>query len=166
MWPIEEYAISRLILVCPIAASAPSTIEAIDTITTSNCHAPTSEANEVPITRSSSAIAATFGAVAKNTVTDVGAPSYTSGVHMWNGTADTLNASPTSTNTIPTTRPGDALSGFTSSSCSEVKSMVPENPYTSEMPYSSRPEDRQLRTKYFRPASADRRSSRANAAST
>ena len=30
-----------------------------------------------------------------NAVTIVGAPSYASGVHMWNGTADTLNANPT-----------------------------------------------------------------------
>src|SRR6201996_4454876 len=129
MWPIEEYAISRLMLVCPIAANAPSTIEAMATITTNSCHAPTSEANDVPMTRSSSDIAATFGAVAKNAVTGVGAPSYTSGVHMWNGTADTLNASPTSTNTRPTTSPGDALSGCTSSPCNAVRSMVPENPY-------------------------------------
>src|SRR3978361_1944284 len=152
MWPIEEYAISRLMLVCPIAAKAPSSIDAIATITTRICHAPTSEENDVPITRSSSDIAATFGAVAKNTVTGVGAPSYTSGVHMWNGTADTLNANPTSTNTIPTTNPGVALFGCTSSSCNDVRSMVPENPYTREIPYSSRPEARPLRTKYFRPA--------------
>src|SRR5471032_3036333 len=110
-------------LVCPIAASAPRSIDAIDTMITSNCHAPTSDANEVPITRSSSAIAATLGAVAKNTVTGVGAPSYTSGVHMWNGTAHTLNANPTSTNTIPTTRPADALDGCSNSSCSDARSM-------------------------------------------
>src|SRR5215212_10650499 len=109
-------------LVCPIAASAPSTIEAIATITTRICQAPTSDANDVPITRSSSDIAATFGAVAKNTVTGVGAPSYTSGVHMWNGTADTLNASPTSTNTMPTTSPAETVDGCTSSPRSDSRS--------------------------------------------
>ena len=31
-----------------------------------------------------------------NAVTAAGAPWYASGVHMWNGTADTLNAKPTS----------------------------------------------------------------------
>ena len=36
---------------------------------------------------------------------EVGAPSYTSGVHIWNGTADTLNASPTRINTIANTAP-------------------------------------------------------------
>ncbi len=75
MWPIEEYAISRLMLVCPIAANAPSTIEAMETITISSCQAISRWPNGVAIVRSSSAIAATFGAVAKNTVTDVGAPS-------------------------------------------------------------------------------------------
>ncbi|OIQ65965.1 hypothetical protein GALL_524720 [mine drainage metagenome] len=96
--------------------------------TTRICQAPTSEAKDVPITRSTSDIAATFGAVAKNTVTGVGAPSYTSGVHMWNGTADTLNASPTSTNTMPTTSPAEALAGLTSNSRSDARSMVPEKP--------------------------------------
>src|SRR3954447_14283874 len=120
MCPMEEYAISRLMLDCPIAASAPSTIEAIDTMITRICHAPTSEANDVPITRSSSDIAATFGAVATNTVTRVGAPSYTSGGHMWNGTAETLNAKPTSTNTIPTTNPAEAFADCTRSSRNDI----------------------------------------------
>ncbi|MGC4080947.1 MAG: hypothetical protein QM736_02215 [Vicinamibacterales bacterium] len=35
-------------------------------------------------------------------VTAGGAPSYASGVHMWNGTADTLNAKPTSSSPIAT----------------------------------------------------------------
>ena len=41
----------------------------------SDCQAPSKWPNGVAITRSSNAIAATFGAVAKNTVTGVGAPS-------------------------------------------------------------------------------------------
>ena len=39
---------------------------------------------------------ATFVADAMNAVTGVGAPWYTSGVHMWNGTAATLKPRPTS----------------------------------------------------------------------
>jgi hypothetical protein len=46
-------------------------------------------------------MAAIFGAAAKNAVTGDGAPSYTSGVHMWNGTAESLNARPVRTNTNP-----------------------------------------------------------------
>ena len=36
-----------------------------------------------------------------NAVTGVGAPWYTSGVHTWNGTAATLNPSPTSSSATP-----------------------------------------------------------------
>ena len=75
MWPIEEYAISRLMLVCPIAASAPRIIEAMDTSTISCCQAISRWPNGVAMVRSSSANAATLGAVEKNTVTGVGAPS-------------------------------------------------------------------------------------------
>src|SRR5579862_8177940 len=39
-------------------------------------------------------------------VTGVGAPSYTSGVHMWNGTTETLNAKPTIIRAMPTSRKG------------------------------------------------------------
>ena len=43
-------------------------------------------------TRSIAPNAAAFVAPAMNAVTGVGAPWYTSGVHMWNGAAATLNA--------------------------------------------------------------------------
>ena len=46
-------------------------------------------------TRISAAKPAAFVADAMNAVTGVGAPWYTSGVHMWNGTAATLKPSPT-----------------------------------------------------------------------
>jgi hypothetical protein len=35
-------------------------------------------------------------------VIGVGAPWYTSGVHMWNGTAPTLNSRPANSRTVPT----------------------------------------------------------------
>ena len=50
---------------------------------------------------SSAANPAALVADAMKAVTGLGAPSYTSGVHMWNGTAATLNARPTSSNTMP-----------------------------------------------------------------
>ena len=46
---------------------------------------------------------AAFDATDRNAVTGVGAPSYVSGAHVWNGTAETLNAKPTMTNTTATT---------------------------------------------------------------
>ena len=45
--------------------------------------------------------AAIFGTIVKKSVTDVGDPSYTSGAHIWNGTAEILNANPTNIKTIP-----------------------------------------------------------------
>ena len=60
------------------------------------------------------AIPAIFGTTEKKLVTDVGAPSYTSGVHMWKGTAETLKANPTSINTIAKIFPTFVLSVFSS----------------------------------------------------
>src|SRR3990170_5077793 len=49
---------------------------------------------------------AAFDDTDKNAVTGVGAPSYVSGAHVWNGTADTLKAKPATTNaTAITSRP-------------------------------------------------------------
>ena len=39
-----------------------------------------------------------------NAVIGVGAPTYTSGVHAWNGTAATLNSRPTATSAVPASR--------------------------------------------------------------
>src|SRR6478736_10486454 len=57
-------------------------------------------------TRTNAAIAAALTPVDMKPVTSVGAPSYASGVHMWNGTADTLKAKPTSKSSIATTSNG------------------------------------------------------------
>ena len=48
--------------------------------------------------------------------------------HMWNGTADSLNASPATTNTMPTTSPADTPSGVDSARNSSPNCMVPANP--------------------------------------
>ena len=53
-------------------------------------------------TRTNAAKAAALTPVDMNAVTIVGAPSYASGVHMWKGTAETLNAKPTASS--PTAR--------------------------------------------------------------
>src|SRR4029079_3812854 len=49
---------------------------------------------------------AVFDATDRNAVIGVGAPSYVSGAHVWNGTADTLNAKPATTNTMPSVTSG------------------------------------------------------------
>ena len=59
----------------PIAAKAPSAIEAMATNTRICCHCGTMPGNAPIATRTNIAMAATFGAAAKNAVTGVGAPS-------------------------------------------------------------------------------------------
>src|SRR5579859_313909 len=57
-------------------------------------------------TRRSIAKAPAFTATAMYAVAGVGAPSYASGVHAWNGTALTLNTIPTSTRAAPRVKSG------------------------------------------------------------
>ena len=59
----------------PIAAKAPSTIEAMARKVTICCQSGVIGAKALTTTRMKSAIAATFGAAAKKAVTGVGAPS-------------------------------------------------------------------------------------------
>src|SRR5438067_804857 len=55
---------------------------------------PASETMKSDIAAASAANAAAFTPAAMKPVTGAGAPSYTSGTHMWNGTAATLKANP------------------------------------------------------------------------
>ena len=56
--------------------------------------------------RSITPSAAAFVAVAMNAVTGVGAPSYTSGVHWWNGATDALKPIPASVSAMPVSSSG------------------------------------------------------------
>src|ERR1700730_3220225 len=94
----------------PMAAKALSRMEAMETNTTICCHSGTMPGNATMVVRTNMAMPATLGAAAKNAVIGGGAPSYTSGVHMWNGTADTLKQKPANRNTRPMINP--MLSGF------------------------------------------------------
>src|SRR5512141_1739508 len=53
--------------------------------------------------RSARAKPAALGPTERKAVKGVGAPSYTSGHHMWNGTAAILYPTPAATKTMPTT---------------------------------------------------------------
>ena len=91
-----------------------------------------------------------------NAVTGVGAPSYTSGAHMWNGTADTLNPKPTSSRAMPIPSMGRVATVPSASWNAMVwRLVVPVAPYTRAMPYSRNPEANAPRRKYFRAASAE-----------
>src|SRR4029078_11933309 len=89
----------------PIDATEPRAIEAIETNTTICCHCGVISGNAAIGARTNIAIAAILGADEKNAVTGGGAPSYTSGVHMWKGTAETLKQKPANRNTSPKVSP-------------------------------------------------------------
>ena len=61
--------------VCPMAAKAPSAMEAIETNTTICCHCVSMPGKAATHARTKIAMPATFGAAAKKVVTGVGAPS-------------------------------------------------------------------------------------------
>ena len=82
-----------------------------------------SPGNAVVRRRSASTSAVTFVAAAMKAVTGVGAPSYTSGVHMWNGAAETLKPSPTMIIARPASRKRSSPS-----SCASVAAAISEKP--------------------------------------
>src|ERR1700680_2804996 len=111
----------------PMAAKAPRPMEAMERKTVICCHWGTTVGNASIATRTNSATAATLGAAEKKAVTGVGAPSYTSGVHMWNGTADTLNARPAKRKTRPKMRPMDGVFAAAATPAKVMVAVEPEN---------------------------------------
>src|SRR5581483_10594092 len=92
---MEEYASRRLRLVCVSAARLPPVMVAIETNTSSGTYTARSGYKPHSMMRSNMAHAAAFTATDMNPVTLVGAPSYASGAHWWNGIAAILKSSPT-----------------------------------------------------------------------
>ena len=80
-----------------IAAKLPSVSDAIATPAMSISQSRRTGQNTVSSNRSNSAKLAVFDATLMYAVIGVGAPSYTSGAHWWNGTAATLKKSPATT---------------------------------------------------------------------
>ena len=68
--------------------------------------------NDEKNTRSSAANPPTLAIAAIKPVAGVGAPWYTSGVHMWNGTAAILKPKPTSSRARPASRRPFEVSTF------------------------------------------------------
>src|SRR6056300_1195616 len=146
MCPIELYAISLFIFFCPIAAIAPKSIEAIDKKIKIICHCSINSKKGIYKNLINTVKAAIFGTIVKNSVTVVGEPSYTSGAHIGNVTAEILKAKPTKINTIPKV---NAYSFELSCEAIISKFVDPEKPY------NNRPDESALKTKYFNPASDD-----------
>src|SRR5258705_1603053 len=118
----------RLMLLCTITTRLPIVIVRIAITTsafvTADCNvwdAPALRANGMAAkvsmnTREKDANAAAFEPVERNAVTGVGAPSYTSGDHTWNGALAILKPKPTSIIAAPASSigpenscPGDAI---------------------------------------------------------
>src|SRR6476660_4992677 len=105
-----EYASIRFTFVCASATMLPPVIvmaaNTAKTVDQSSASGPRAET----ITRRIAANAAAFGATDMKAVAGVGAPSYASGVHWWNGTTAALNARPTvmSARAMIVGPPGDA----------------------------------------------------------
>src|SRR5713101_2936383 len=97
-----EYASIRFVFVWPSATTLPAVIvieaSAAKTADQSTASGPIAEIS----TRRIAAKAAAFGATDMNAVAGVGAPSYASGVHWWNGTTAALKPSPTVTSASAT----------------------------------------------------------------
>src|SRR5947208_16813026 len=83
------------------AVRLPSVIDPAASAHTIGCQAVSVRKNPKKIRLRMATNPPAFDATDKNAVTGVGDPSYVSGAHVWNGTADTLNANPTTQNTIP-----------------------------------------------------------------
>src|SRR5450759_3332559 len=100
-------------------------------------------------------------------VIGVGAPSYTSGVHMWNGTAAILKPKPTSTRTSATMTGSVccAATNFDSPAETPAKVVWPVKPNSKLKPYNMIVEVNAPNKKYFIPASVEGRVSRMKPAS-
>src|ERR1700724_1526595 len=129
----------RLMLVWVMAARLPTVIVAIATTMSNGSQAARTEASGPRKIRNRNAKDAAFDATDRYAVTVVGAPSYASGAHMWNGTAEILNSNPTAVvatarNTIGSQAGRCAIAVATSD-----RRVEPEMPYITENPYARNP---------------------------
>src|SRR2546425_3089164 len=92
---------------------------------------------------------AAFTATDMNAVIEVGAPSYASGVHWWNGTAAILKNMPADSVIIAIKEIGSVIGRRDSASAMSTNRVEPAIPYSSDIPYSKMPEENAPRRKYF-----------------
>ena len=97
-------------------------------ITMTICQSATAGMRASPKSLRTSANAAALEPTARYAVMGMGAPSYASGAHMWNGTAATLKPRPATIITRPTTTPGLMPEVAASTSLIPSKRVVPSSP--------------------------------------
>src|SRR5512138_338797 len=129
-----EYASMRLTFVCATPTTVPTIIVAAATGQSTTPQLARSGSSAERNTRTNAAKAAALTPVDMNAGTGGGAPSYASSVHMWNGTAETLNAKPTSSRPTATSCSGVGLSDCAASTLPMRSSRVlPVTPYVNAM---------------------------------
>ncbi len=105
---------------------------------------------------------AAFEATDRYAVTVVGAPSYASGAHMWNGAAEILKSSPMEVVAIARNTTG-SHAGRAWMAVTISDSLVdPAIPYITEKPYTRKPVENAPSSRYFIAASFERLSPRRN----
>src|SRR5215475_14447809 len=106
---MDEYASMRLRLDWASATTLPTVMVSTAMPHSSADQSAWAPRSDTTSTRMSAAKAAALEPVAMNEVMVVGAPWYTSGAHMWNGTEEILNPKPTSMRPRPASTSGSAL---------------------------------------------------------
>src|ERR687898_2520060 len=107
----------------------PTAIETAASAASAGCQSSTDGPSATSKKRTKTQNAAALVATDMNAVTGVGAPSYTSGVHWWNGASETLNASPVTASAIPIRTSGSSANPRSAiPSAIAVKSVDPEAP--------------------------------------
>src|SRR5213596_1182547 len=132
-----------------MARTDPTTIEIAARAQMNGVQSHASGLNDVSNTRISAANAATFVAALMNAVTAVGAPWYASGVHMWNGTAETLNANPTASRPIAANASGIGPTCPWNVRAIAARFVVCVAPYASAIPYRKNALENDPSKKYF-----------------
>ena len=96
------YPNNRRMLLWAMATALPMVMDAAASAASSTAQSSDTSKNPVNSTRNRTANPAALLATDRNATTGVGAPSYTSGTHIWNGAADILNPKPATNRTMPT----------------------------------------------------------------
>src|SRR5262245_2258754 len=118
---------------CVTAAKLPAVMVRTDSTQNSSRQSTLSPGNPSRKIRSSIANDADFDPTDRNAVTGVGAPSYTSGAHIWNGTAAILNPTPATTRMTARTSRG-SRSWLANTPAIARRLVVPDSPYMSDIP--------------------------------
>src|SRR5687767_14763089 len=121
-------------LVWRSAIRFPTVMVITDSTQNSGCQTSSFPAKAMNTSASSATNPAVLLATDRKAVIGVGAPSYVSGAHVWNGTAETLKANPMITNSTPTVTTGTDETPVAKASRMSTSTVEPVTPKTSDIP--------------------------------